>query len=97
MKKKPKPKHMADSLQRKLKIRTIHEKYKILKEIDKRSSCASVAMNYNITEKIYATVKSNSSTKKRRVSQPPYECVDKACHTYFINVRQPNKRFQLQY
>ena len=30
---------------------------KILKEIDKRSSCASVAMNYNITEKIYATVK----------------------------------------
>ena len=97
---------MADSLKRKpfAKTRTIHEKYKILKEIDKGSSCASVAMNYNIPkqtlshwvkdkQKIYATVKSNSSTKKRRISQLPYELLDKACHTWFINARHPNIRF----
>ena len=39
---------MADLLKRKLKTTIIDEQYKILKEIDRRSSCAAVAQNDNI-------------------------------------------------
>ena len=35
-------------VEEKFKTRTIHEKYKILKEIDRGSSCSSVAKNCNI-------------------------------------------------
>ena len=90
---------MAGSLKRKLKTRIDHKKYKILKEIDRESSCASAAKNYKIPkqslshwlkdkQKIYATVESNSSTTKRqRGCQSPYEFVDQACHTWLINTR----------
>ena len=93
---------MVESLNRKLKIKTIHEKYKILKEIDRESACASVAKNCNISkqilshwvkdkQKIYATVESNFSTKKRQqVRQSLYELVDKACHLWLINARHRN-------
>ena len=40
-------------------------------------------------QKTYATVESNSSMKKRRVRQPPYELVGKACHKWLINGRHP--------
>ena len=49
--KKPKTlqhQNMADSLKRKIETRTTHEKYKILKEIDRGSFCASVTKNNNI-------------------------------------------------
>ena len=39
---------MADSLKRKIEARTIHEKYTILKEIDRGTSSASATKNYNI-------------------------------------------------
>lgn len=68
---------MGDSLKRKLKTRTFCEKYKILKDIDKGSFYVSVAKNYiskqtlsqwiKGKQKIYATVESNSSTKKRQL------------------------------
>ena len=44
---------MADSLKRKLKTKTIHEKYRILKEIERGISYASVAKNYNIPKQTY--------------------------------------------
>ena len=39
---------MTDSLKRKIKTRTMHEKYEILKEINRGSSSTSVVKNYNI-------------------------------------------------
>ena len=84
---------MADSLKRKLKTRTIREKQKILRRIDRGISCDSVAKNYNIPkqtlfhwvkdkQKIYSTVESNPSSKKgQQVHQSPYKLVEKVCHT----------------
>ena len=93
---------MGDSLKRKFKTRTIHEKYKTLKVIHSGSSYASMVKNYNFPKwtlahwvnykkKIYATVESNSSTKKRQqMRQSPYELADKACHTWLIYARHRN-------
>ena len=39
---------MTESLKRKLKTKTIDEKYEILKGIDGKSSCDSLAKNCNI-------------------------------------------------
>ena len=70
---------------RKLASKTITEKYKILKEIDKGNSCAFVAKKHNIPKQtlsnwlkkkkqIYESVDSNSTTKKRqRFRGSPYE------------------------
>ena len=87
---------------RKLNSKSITEKYKILKEVDKGNSCASVATKYSIPkqtlsnwlkkkQKIYEAVDSNSATKKRqRLRASPYENLDKACYTWLVNARSQN-------
>ena len=79
---------------RKLASKTITEKYKILKEIDKGNSFAFVAKKYNIPKQmlsnwlkkkkqIYESVDSNSTTKKRqRFRGSPYESIDEACYKW---------------
>ena len=87
---------------RKLASKTITEKYKILKEIDKGNSCAFVAKNYYIPKQtlsnwlkkkkqIYESVDSNSTTKKRqRFRGSPYESIDEACYKWLVNARGRN-------
>ena len=77
---------------RKLASKSITEKYKILKEVDKGNSCAFVAKKHNIPKQtlsnwlkkkkqIYESVDSNSSTMKRqRFRGSPYENIDEACY-----------------
>ena len=86
--KKPKTlqhQNMVDSLKRKIETRTTHEKYKILKKIDRGNFCASVTKNNNIhnqtlsqrvktKQKLYVTRESNSSTKKRQWVRQPLQC-----------------------
>ena len=65
---------------RKLTMKSITEKYIILKEVDKGTSCASVAKKHNIPKQtlsnwlkkkkqIYESVDSNSTRKKRQRSE----------------------------
>ena len=79
----------AAGCKRKLKTRTISEKYKILKELDKGESCACVAKKYDIAKqtlsgwlkekaRIYSEVeKNNTSEKKLRMRGSSMR--DKAC------------------
>ena len=87
---------------RKLASKTITEKYKILKEIDKGNSCAFVAKKHNIPKQtlsnwlkkkkqIYESVDSNSTTKKpQRFRGSPYESIDEACYKWLVNARGRN-------
>lgn len=84
---------------RKLATKSIIDKYKILKEVDKGNSCAAVAREYNIPKqtlsnwmknkkKIYEAVDSNSSTAKRqRFRGSLYENIDEACYKWLVNAR----------
>ena len=88
--------------ERKLTSKTITEKCKILREVDKDISCASVAKKHNIPKQtlsnwlkkkkqIYESVDSNSSTMKRqRFRGSPYENLDEACYKWLVNARGQN-------
>ena len=84
---------------RKLASKSITEKYKILKEVDKGNSCAFVAKKHNILKQtlsnglkkkkqIYESADSNLSTMKRQQSRgSPYENIDEACYKCLVNTR----------
>ena len=84
---------------RKLASKSITEKYKILKEVDKGNSCAFVAKKHNIPKQtlsnwlkkkkqIYESVDSNLSTMKRqRFRGSPYENINEACYKWLANAR----------
>ena len=84
---------------RKLDSKSITEKYKILKEVDKGNSCAFVPKKHNIPKQtlsnwlkkkkqIYESVDSNSSTMKRqRFRGLPYENINEACYKWLVNAR----------
>ena len=84
---------------RKLASKSITEKYKILKEVDKGNSCAFVAKKHNIPKQtlsnwlkkkkqIYESIGSNSSAMKRqRFRWWPYENIDKAYYKWLVNAR----------
>ena len=84
---------------RRLNCKTILEKYAALKAIDNGESQALVAKRLGIAkqtisnwrkdkDKIYGTVDSNQVNKKRRrVKSSPYDQVDKAVYTWFVNAR----------
>ena len=70
---------MSHVAHKKITSKSIIEKYKILKEVDKGSSCASVAAKYSTPKQtlsnwikkkkqIYESVDSNSSAKKSQIS-----------------------------
>ena len=77
---------------RKLKARTITEKYKTLKEVDKGESSASISKKYDIAKqtlsgwlkektKIYSEVEKNQiSVKRVRMRVSPFEDLDKVCY-----------------
>ena len=78
---------------RKLKTRTITEKYKILKEVEKGESSASISRKYGIPKqtlsgwfkekKMYSEVKKNKTSKKRvRMQLSPHDDLDKACYMW---------------
>ena len=84
---------------RKLKTRTITEKYKILKEVEKGESSASISRKYGIPKqtlsgwlkektKIYSEVEKNKTSAKRdRMRLSLHEDLDKACYMWLLNVR----------
>ena len=84
---------------RKLASKSITEKYKTLKEVDKSNSCAFLAKKHNIPKQalsnwlkkkkqIYESVDSKSSTMKRqRFKGSPYENIDEACYKWLVNAR----------
>ena len=84
---------------RKLTSKSITEKYKILKEVDKGNSCAFVAKKHNIPKQtlsnwlkkkkqIYESVDSNSSTMKRQQFRgSSYENIDEVCYKWLVNAR----------
>ena len=88
----------AAGCKRKLKTRTISEKYKILKELDKGESCACIAKKYNIAKqtlsgwlkekaRIYSEVEKNKTSEKRlRMRGSSYEDMDK----WLLNARHQN-------
>ena len=77
---------------RKTKTRTITEKYKILKEVEKGESSASISKKYGVPNqtlsgwlkekrKIYSKVEKNRTSAKRvRLRRSPHEHLDKACY-----------------
>ena len=95
---------MASLSREKLKIqsRTIVEKYKILKEIEKGKSCAAVSRKHSIPKqtlsgwmkeksKIYDAVEKNAtSTKKQRMRGAKSDDIDKACYQWLISARHNN-------
>ena len=84
---------------RKLKTRIITEKYKILKEVEKGESSASMSKKYGVPEqtlpgwlkektKIYSEVEKNKTSAKRvRMRLSPHEDLDKACYMCFLNAQ----------
>ena len=85
---------------RKLKTRTITEKYKFLKEIDKGEMF--ISQKYGIPKqtlsgwmkeksKIYAEVeKIRTAEKRQRMRSSTYEDLDKACYKWLLNARHQN-------
>ena len=84
---------------RKLKTRTIIEKYKILKEVEKGKSSASISKKYGVPKqrlpgwltgktKMYSEVEKNKTSAKRvRMRHSPNEDLDKACYMSLLNAR----------
>ena len=82
---------------RKLKSRTITEKHKILKEVEKGESSASISKKYGVTKqtfsgwskektKNYLEVEKNKTSAKRvRMRLSPHEDLDKACYMWLLN------------
>ena len=87
---------------RKLHTRTVTEKYKILKEIDKGETCAAISRKHGIPKqtlsgwikeksKIYDEVDKYRTTEKRqRMRSAASEDLDKACYKWLLNVRHQN-------
>ena len=79
---------------RKLKTRTITEKYKILKEAEKGESSASISKKYGVPKqtlsgwlkektKIYSEVKKSKTSKKRvRMQLSTHDDLSKACYMW---------------
>ena len=79
---------------RKLKTRTTTEKYKILKEVEKGESSASISRKYGIPKqtlsgwlkektKIYSEVKKSKTSKKRvRMQLSTHDDLSKACYMW---------------
>ena len=84
---------------RKLKTRNIPEKYKILKEVEKGESSASLSKKYGVPKqtlygwlkektKIYSEVEKNKTFSKRvRMQLSPHEDLDKACYMWLLNAQ----------
>ena len=84
---------------RKLKTETITETYKILKEVEKGESSASISKKYGVPKqtlsgwlkektKIYSEVEKNKTSAKRvRMRLSPHEDLDKACYMWLLNAR----------
>ena len=82
---------------RKVKSRTITEKHKILKEVEKGESSASISKKYGVTKqtlfgwlkektKNYLEVEKNKTSAKRvRMRHSPHEDLDKACYMWLLN------------
>ena len=83
----------------KLKTRTITEKYKILKNVEKGESSLSISKKYGVPKqtlpgwlkektKIYSEVEKNKTSAKRvRMRLSPHEDLDKACYMWLLNAR----------
>ena len=90
---------------KKLKTRTITEKYKILKEVDKGESSAFISKKYDIAKQalsgwlkgkinIYSEVEKNkTSVKSVRMRLFPYEDLEKAYYMWLLNARCDTKTF----
>ena len=86
----------------KLTLKSIAEKYKIIKEVNIGNSCASVAKTHNIPKQtllnwlkkkkqVYESIDSKSSTMKRqRFRGLPYEDLGKTCYKWLVNARGQN-------
>ena len=84
---------------RKLKTRTITEKCKILKEIEKGETSASISKKYGVPKqtlsgwlkektKICSEVEKNKTSAKRvRMRLSPHEDIDKVCYMWLLNAR----------
>ena len=84
---------------RKLKTRTITEKHKILQEVEKGESSASISKKYGVPKqklsgwlkgktKLYSEVKKNKTSVKRvRMRLSPHEDLDKACYLWLLTPR----------
>ena len=84
---------------RKLKIRTITKRYKILKEVEKGESSASISKKYGVPKqtlsewlkektKIYSGVEKNKTSAKRvRMRLSLHEDLDKAFYIWLLNAR----------
>ena len=87
---------------RKLTSKSITEKYKILKEVDKSSSCASVGEKHYITKQklsnwlkkkkqVYESVDSNLLTMKRqRLRGSLFENLNEASYKWVVHARSQN-------
>ena len=85
---------------RKFTTTTIAEKYKILKEVDKGESSASISKKYGIAKQTLfgwlkektnirsrKVEKNKTSVKRARMRVSPYENLDKACYWWLLNTR----------
>ena len=84
---------------RKLKTKTITEKYKVLKDVEKGQSSASISKKYGVPKqtlsgwlkektKIYSEVeKNNTSAKRVRMWLSPHDDLDKAYYMWLLNAQ----------
>ena len=91
---------MSKVAKRKLSSRTLTEKYKIVKELDKREPSVSISKKYGIPKqtmsgwskeknKIYSEVEKNKTSAKRvRMRVSLNENLDKACYMWLLNTRR---------
>ena len=88
---------MAPTMKRKYNSKSILEKYQVLKEIDGGKTAAVVCRERNLSkqtvsnwlkEKAKISVDANIVDKKQqRLKSPPFENIEKALYTWFVNVR----------
>ena len=93
---------MSKVAKRKLSSRTLTEKYKILKELDKGEPSVSISKKYGIPKqklsgwskeknKIYSEVEKNKTSAKRvRMRVCLIENLDKAFYMWLLNTRHQN-------
>ena len=91
---------MSKVAKRKLSSRTLTEKYKILKELDKGEPSVSISKKYGIPKqtmsgwskekkKKYSEVeKKKTSAKRVRIRVSLNENLDKACYMWLLNTRR---------
>ena len=92
---------MSQPVKRKVSTKSMHEKYKALKEIENGLSKNEAASKYNVAlntistwlknkEKIINAVMKGKNPKTNNLKGGSYDKLDQAVYKYFLNVRSQN-------